>query len=126
MNTLFFFSNRDNLSIALQFFGFVATGYALQLIDVDGMTPLFNPPASGVNTDNVADFIDLPTPVSANNGRFLELTISFIGSDPINFPNYHFDLELHQNGTFIGKESRSGQLTGSDQRETITVRLQAI
>lgn len=125
MKTLFFFADRDDLLVVVRFFGFLASGYALQFYDVDGQTPLFDPPASGVNTDDQPDTVLLPTPVAVNHGRFIELVVSFRGSDPENFPNYNIDLELHQNGVFIGKESRSGRLTGEVQRQTITVRLQA-
>ncbi|CAG4990544.1 hypothetical protein DYBT9275_00554 [Dyadobacter sp. CECT 9275] len=123
MKQLFFLPDKNDLTLTLDIQGVMVLGYAIELFAPDGNPPSLIPPVTGNNVDTIPDTLPLPTPLASNHRRFVLVTMKFQGLDPDNFPNFIIEANFSQQGSLIGKEAKTGKLTGKVQRATLLIQL---
>ena len=89
--------------------------YSLFLWEANVNKVVFEAKGNFINTDD--DIYSLPLPVEANNGRIIDVGITFVITPPID--NYYAEVIVTQDGTVIGKDFRGGSSTD----RTITLKL---
>ena len=130
-NNLDFDATKTDLVIMLNFIGAMNLGFALQLIDNDGQTLLWNPSITGQNPKNTPNGIIIKLPLPAGTtlayfeGKGLALEYVFRGLDVAKLPNYQINVSFLQNGVEVinGKFSITGKLTGVKQRNSMFISL---
>lgn len=73
-----------------------------------------------INTDD--DKYSLPVPNEANNGRIIDVGITFVLTPPIN--NYYGEVIVSQDGIVIGKDFQGGSSTDQTLSLKLLVKLE--
>lgn len=118
---------KSDLVLIVNFNGVMNLGYAIFLLDNDGITSLWNPPKTGQNskTNNGINGLTLNltllNPISFYNGKSLDLEFVFRGVDS-ELPDFIISATFFQQGNAIGNPFIiSGKLNGEEQDDSIFI-----
>lgn len=89
--------------------------YSLFLWEANVNKVVFEARGNFINTDD--DKYSLPKPNESNDGRIIDVVITFVLTPPIN--NYYAEVIVSQDGNVIGKDFQGG--TSTDQ--TLSLKL---
>ena len=113
MKTVNYIPTGEPLKISFIFNGLIAASYTYTLWAANSNTE--EETHTGNNKNPEDDVYDLPSPCITNEGRLIEFSVSFKGSDPNNFKDYSIKAEIYQKDELICSEEDKGKVTGKPQ-----------
>lgn len=118
METAKFNKNGGPIEVEIKA-GYAQPGtYSLFLWEANINKVIFEKPGNFINTDD--DKYQLPLPIKDNDGRIIDVGITFVLTPPIE--DYYAEVIVTQDGEIIGKDSVQG--SSSEQTKSIKLLIQ--